>query len=72
MTSSEILSVLKGIKFVIHHFKNYTRTLFEIFIFCPKIQLWFTEKIIDFFGWKTRENVLFLDFLAIDSFDLTI
>ena len=23
-------------------------TLFEIFIFCPKIQLWFPEKIVDF------------------------
>ena len=27
-------------------------TLFEIFIFCPKIQLWFPEKIVDFFGVK--------------------
>ena len=32
-------------------------TLFEIFIFCPKNQLWFPGKIVDFFGWKTRENV---------------
>ena len=46
-------------------------TLFEIFIFCPKIQLWFPEKIVDFFGWKTRENVLVLDFLAVDNFDFT-
>ena len=30
----------------------YIFTLFEIFIFCPKIQLWFPEKIVDFFGWK--------------------
>ena len=37
-------------------------TLFEIFIFCPKIQLWFPEKIVDFLGWKTRENVVVLDF----------
>ena len=37
-------------------------TLFEIFIFCPKIQL---------FGGKTRENVVVLDFLAIDNFDFT-
>ena len=49
--------------------KNYT--LFEIFIFCPKIQLWFPEKIVDFLGWKTRENVVFLDFLAVDNFDFT-
>ena len=40
-------------------------TLFEIVIFCPKIQLWFPEKIIDFFlaGWKTRENVVVLGVL---------
>ena len=35
-------------------------TLFKIFIFCPKIQLW-----------KTRENVVVLDFLAVDNFDFT-
>ena len=29
-----------------NHFINIT--LFEIFIFCPKIQLWFPEKIVDF------------------------
>ena len=27
-------------------------TLLEIFIFCTKIQLWFSEKIVDFFGVK--------------------
>ena len=27
-------------------------TLFEIFIFCPKIQLYFPEKIVDFLGVK--------------------
>ena len=46
-------------------------TLFEISIFCPKIQLWFPETILDFFGWKTRENVVVLDFLAVDNFDFT-
>ena len=46
-------------------------TLFEIFIFCPKIQLWFPEKIVDFFGWKTRENVVVLDFSAFDNFNFT-
>ena len=34
----------------------YLLTLFKIFIFCPKIQLWFPEKIVDFFwvknSWK--------------------
>jgi len=39
--------------------------LFEIFIFCPKIQLRFPEKIDDFFwGEKPRENGVVLDFLA--------
>ena len=46
-------------------------TLFEIFIFCPKIQLWFSDKIVDYSGWKTRENVVVLDFLAVDNFDFT-
>ena len=42
--------------------------MLEIFIFYPKIQLWFPEKIV---GWKTRENVVVLDFLAVDNFDFT-
>ena len=47
-------------------------TLFEIFIFCPKIQLWFSEKNCRFFlGEKNRENVVVLDFLAVDNFDFT-
>ena len=46
-------------------------TLFEIFIFCPINQSWFYEKIVDFSGWKTRENVVVLDFLAVDNFDFT-
>ena len=46
-------------------------TLFEIFIFCPKIQLWFHEKIVNFLGWKNRENVGVLDVLAVDNFDFT-
>ena len=45
--------------------------LFEIFIFCPKSQLWFPEKIVDFLGWKTREIVVVFDFLFVDSFDFT-
>ena len=46
-------------------------TLFEIFTFCPKNQLWFAEKIVDFFGWKTREKDVVMDFLDVDNFDLT-
>ena len=30
----------------IRYFHSLTNTLFEIFIFCPKIQLWFSEKIV--------------------------
>ena len=46
-------------------------TLFEMFNFCTKIQLLFLEQIVDFFGWKTHENVVVLDFLAVDNFDFT-
>ena len=46
----------------------YLSTLFEIFILCPKIQRWFAEKIVE---WKTRENVVVFDFLAVDNFDFT-
>ena len=46
-------------------------TLFEIFNFCTKIQLWFLEQIVDFFGWKIHENVVVLDFWAVDNFDFT-
>ena len=31
--------------------------------------IWFPEKIVDFLGWKTGENVVVLDFLAVDNFD---
>ena len=59
----EVLSEIK-----IHSFTN---TLFEIFIFCPKIQLLISRENCRFFGWKTRENVVVLDFLAVDNFDFT-
>ena len=40
-------------------------------IFVQKF-IWFSEKIVDFFlRWKTRENVVVLDFLAVDNFDYT-
>ena len=58
------------VSFFIHKY-NIPRTLFEIFTFCPKNQLWFPEKIVDFLGWKTRENVVVLDILAVDNFDFT-
>ena len=34
-------------------------------------QLWFHEKNCRFFWWKIRENVLVLDYLAVDNFDFT-
>ena len=46
-------------------------TLFKIFIFWPKIQLWFPDKWSIFIGWKTREDVVVLDFLAVDNFNFT-
>ena len=32
------------------------------------MKIFFRNKVI-FFGWKTRENVVVLDFLAVDNFD---
>ena len=40
--------------------------------FVQKFNFDFPRKIVDFFGgWKTREKVLILDFLAVDNFDFT-
>ena len=51
---------------------NLVSTLIEIFIYCPKVHFWFPKKISKFFfEWKTRENVVVLDFLAVDNFDFT-
>ena len=38
-------------------------TLFEIFMFCPKINFDFPRKIVELFWVKTRENAAVLDFL---------
>ena len=64
-------SVFEFMQFYEQVQKSLVFTLFEIFIFCPKIQLSFPEIIVDFFGWKTHENVLVLDFLAVDNIDFT-
>ena len=37
-------------------------TLFQIFIFCPKIQLWFPEKIAHFLGEKHVKMLWFWTF----------
>ena len=42
-----------------------------LYCFLFDISLWFPEKIVDFLGRKTRENVVVLDFLAVDNFDFT-
>ena len=60
---------LEGVYIIIN--PHSLTTLFDIFIFCLRIQLWFPEKIVDFLGWKTRENVMVLDYLAVDNFDFT-
>ena len=39
--------------------------------FLSKKSTLISREIIDFFGWKTRENVVILDLLAVDSFDFT-
>ena len=39
--------------------------------FVQKFNFDFPEKIVDFFGQKTRENVVVLDFFAVDNFDFT-
>ena len=57
-----ILASCTNFKWLINHLCS----LFEIFIFCSKIQFWFPEKIVAFLGRKTRENVGGLDFLAVD------
>ena len=46
-------------------------TLFEIFIFVQKFNFDFPRKLSVFIGWKTGENVVVLDFLAVDNFDFT-
>ena len=43
--------------------QDHQNKLFEIFIFCPKIQLWFPVKIVDLFGWMNE-----LPFIAKTSF----
>ena len=53
-------------------FMNAIFTLFEIFIFCvQKFNFDFPRKLSIFSGWKTRENVVVLDCLALDNFDFT-
>ena len=39
-------------------------TLFQIFIFCPKIQLWYPEKNCPIVLGETRENAAVLEFLS--------
>ena len=57
--------------FVSGIWNTFQLTLFEIFIFCPKIQLWFPKKKYRIVWVKIRENTAVLDFLAVDNFDFT-
>ena len=41
------------------------------FFFASKNQIQNSRKIVDFLWWKTRENVVVLDFFAVDNFDFT-
>mgnify|MGYP006903762315 CR=1 FL=1 len=65
-----IITRINSSKKILNKIQN-CNTLFETFIFCPKIKLSFPEKIVDFLGRKNRENVVVLDFLAVDNFDFT-
>ena len=49
----------------------YCCTLFKIFIFLSKNSTLISRENCRFFGWKTRENVVVLGFLAVDNFDFT-
>ena len=39
--------------------------------FLQKFNFDFPRKLSIFYGWKTRENVVVLDFLTVDNFDFT-
>ena len=45
-------------------FTTYIHTLFEIFIFCPKIQLWFPEKNCPIILSENRKNDAVLDIFS--------
>ena len=52
--------------------KSYTTThCSKSSFFLQKFNFDCPRKIVDFLGWKTRENVGVLDFLAVDNFDFT-
>ena len=46
-------------------------TLFEIFIFCLKIQLWFPEKIVELFWVKNSWKCCGFRLFAVENFDFT-
>ena len=52
--------------------KNTIRThCSKLSLFVQKFNFDFTKKLSIFCVWKTRENVVVLDFLAVDNFDFT-
>ena len=56
---SRLIYFTKNLKWQFHgKIRETLFTLFEIFIFCPKFQLWFSEKIGDFFGGEKLVKML--------------
>ena len=55
------MKIWKFVKFNKIVWQSHTElnTLFQIFIFCPKIQLWFPEKFVDFLGEKLVKMLWF-------------
>ena len=54
------------------NFKNLTKAhCSKSSFFVQKFNFDFPRKLSIFVGWKTRENVVVLDFLAVDIFDFT-
>ena len=56
-----------GPKKVCHTMSHCSKSSF----FVQKFNFDFPRKLSIFFWWKTRENVVVLDFLAVDNFDFT-
>ena len=54
-----------------NHFEVFPAHCSKSSFFVQKINFDFPEKIVNFFGRKTRENIVVWDFLAVDNFDFT-
>ena len=54
-----------------HFYISVFHTVRNLHFFVQKFNFDFPRKSLIFFGWKTRENVVVLYFLAVDNFDFT-